>query len=101
MDECKPLVNGSAANSSSFNKRSFGVYSLVGGEQVVVKRGNDTVLHFTENEAGGSLRTRTRPTLNVLNLQPPPPRVCMGIHTQGHRPTMNVLNFLRVLRASV
>jgi len=33
-----------------FNKKSFGVYSLVGGEQVVVKRGNDTVLRFDDNE---------------------------------------------------
>ena len=32
-------VNGSAGNVSSVNKKSFGVYSLVGGEQVMVKRG--------------------------------------------------------------
>jgi hypothetical protein len=35
-------TTGDASTSSVFNKKSFGVYSLVGGEQVVVKRGNDT-----------------------------------------------------------
>ena len=40
----------STTNTSRFNKKSFGVYSLVGGEQVVVKRGNDTVLQFDKNE---------------------------------------------------
>ena len=44
--------NGSdiTASPSSFNKKSFGVYSMVGGEQVVMKRGNSTVLRFTEGE---------------------------------------------------
>ena len=43
-------TTGDASTSSVFNKKSFGVYSLVGGEQVVVKRGNDTVLRFDDNE---------------------------------------------------
>ena len=44
--------NGSAIPASpyGFNKKSFGVYSMVGGEQVVMKRGNNTVLSFTEGE---------------------------------------------------
>ena len=43
-------TTGDASTSSVFNKKSFGVYSLVGGEQVVVKRGNDTVLRFDDSE---------------------------------------------------
>ena len=44
--------NGSdiTASQYGFNKKSFGVYSMVGGEQVVMKRGNNTVLSFTEGE---------------------------------------------------
>ena len=42
--------DASASTSSAFNKKSFGVYSLVGGEQVVMKRGNDTVLRFDDHE---------------------------------------------------
>lgn len=44
--------NGSDITASpyGFNKKSFGVYSMVGGEQVVMKRGNNTVLSFTEGE---------------------------------------------------
>ena len=48
------LLDGNAsstsATSSDYNKKSFGVYSLVGGEQVVMKRGNDTVMRFDEHE---------------------------------------------------
>ena len=59
------LLGGEGPGSASgaeggSNKRSFGVYRLLGGEQVVVKRGRHTVLHFTENEAGGVLRSGTR-----------------------------------------